>query len=300
MEAISTTSDARRSVNIRERLEAYAELTKPRIAVMLVLVSAAAFYVGSAGVFNLPLFLVSMSGIGLLAFGVAALNQWFERYTDLLMGRTAGRPLPARRITNAEALVIGLFLCAAAEMLFFFYVNTLTAVLGVVVIVGYVLLYTPLKTRTSASTAIGALPGAMPPLMGWTAAANEITIVAWALFALLFLWQFPHFLAIAWLYKEEYAKAGIVMLPVVYPEGRLTARQIVLFSVMMVPVSLAPFFFGIAGTIFLAGATVIGLIFLWESIKTARARTKAASRRLLLVTVMYLPIYFVFLVVNRN
>jgi protoheme IX farnesyltransferase len=163
-----------------------------------------------------------------------------------------------------------------------------------------VLLYTPLKTRTSASTAIGAIPGAMPPLMGWTSSANDITLGAWALFALLFLWQFPHFLAIAWMYRDQYAKAGILMLPVVEPEGRITARQIVLFSIMLVPVSLAPFFFGFAGPIYLVGATLLGIWFLVESIRTARARTMVSARRLLLVSVLYLPLVFGLMVIDHH
>ena len=167
------------------------------------------------------------------------------------------------------------------------------------VIVGYVLLYTPLKTRTSASTAIGAIPGAMPPLMGWTAAANHIDLSAWALFVLLFLWQFPHFFAIAWMYKEQYAKAGIVMLPVVEKDGRITARQIVLFTVMLLPVSVAPFFLGIAGFIYLAGATLLGLWYLWASIVAARAKSVDQSRKLLLVSVLYLPAIFALMVLDH-
>ncbi|HVF29694.1 MAG TPA: protoheme IX farnesyltransferase, partial [Pyrinomonadaceae bacterium] len=155
-------------------------------------------------------------------------------------------------------------------------------------------------TRTSASTAIGAIPGAMPPLMGWTAASDEITIGAWALFLLLFLWQFPHFLAIAWMYREQYAKAGILMLPVVEPEGRITARQIVLFSIMLVPISLAPFFLGISGLIYLVGAALLGLWFLVESIMTARAKTVERARRLLFVSVLYLPLIFALMVIDHQ
>ncbi len=167
-------------------------------------------------------------------------------------------------------------------------------------IIGYVFMYTPLKTRTSASTAIGALPGAMPPLMGWTSASNEITLGAWALFAMLFLWQFPHFLAIAWMYRDEYAKAGIKMLPVVEPSGRLTARQIVLFTIMLVPVSLAPFFIGFAGPLFLAGAVILGVWFLIESIRAAHAKTALRARRLLLVSVLYLPLILALAVLDHR
>ncbi|MEQ1764297.1 MAG: heme o synthase [Pyrinomonadaceae bacterium] len=288
------------SISSRERIAAFVELTKPRIAFMLLLTSAAGFYLGNRGTFDLVLFTNAMIGIVLLAFGVATLNQWLERRTDVLMDRTAKRPLPTGKVTSTEALVFGATLCLSAEIYLYFLVNPLTAILGISVIVGYVLLYTPLKTRTSASTAIGAIPGAMPPLMGWTSSANEITLGAWALFAFLFLWQFPHFLAIAWMYKEQYAKAGILMLPVVEPSGRITARQIVLFTIMMVPVSLAPFFLGFAGWVFLTAATILGIWFLIESVRTARAKTPEMARRLLLVSVLYLPIIFAILVLDKR
>jgi len=284
----------------RERIAAFLELTKPRIAFMLVLTSAAGFYLGNRGTVDLVLFTNAMIGITLLAFGVATLNQWLERRTDVLMKRTAKRPLPTGKVTPVEALVFGAILCLSSELYLYFLVNPVTATLGLTVIIGYVLLYTPLKTRTPASTAIGAIPGAMPPLMGWTAAAGEITLGGWALFTFLFLWQFPHFLAIAWLYKDEYAKAGILMLPVVEPSGRITARQIVLFAIMLVPVSLAPFFLGFAGWIFLAAATILGIWFLVESVRTARAKTPEMARRLLLVSVIYLPILFAVMVLDKR
>ncbi len=288
-----------RTIGLREKAAAYLELTKPRIAFMLVLTSAAGFYLGSVGGFQVGLFINSMIGITLLAFGVATLNQYIERRIDPLMERTAKRPLPAGKVTPVEALVFGVLQCAIAEVYLYFLVNGLTAALGLVVIVGYVLLYTPLKTRTSASTAIGAIPGAMPPLMGWAAAANDITLGAWALFVTQFLWQFPHFLAIAWMYRDQYANAGILMLPVVEPAGKLTARQIVLFTVMLVPVSLAPFFLGFAGVIYLIGASVLGLWFLWASITMARTKSNEKARRLLLVSVIYLPLLFLLLVLNH-
>ena len=284
----------------RERVAAFVELTKPRIAFMLLLTSAAGFYLGNRGAFDLVLFANAMIGIVLLAFGVATLNQWLERRTDPLMDRTSTRPLPTGKVTPNEALIFGSLLSLSAEIYLYFLVNPLTALLGLTVIVGYVLLYTPLKTRTSASTAIGAIPGAMPPLMGWTASANEVSLGAWALFAFLFLWQFPHFLAIAWMYKDQYAKAGIVMLPVLDHTGRITARQIVLFAIMTVPVSLAPFFLGFAGWIFLAAAIILGIWFLVESVRTARAKTPEMARRLLLISVLYLPIIFAILVLDKR
>jgi protoheme IX farnesyltransferase len=299
MEVITTIEETK-AVGLREKLFAYLELTKPRIALMLVLTSAAGFYLGAAKGFDVMLFVNSMIGIALLAFGVATLNQVWERKTDALMERTAKRPLPTQKLSTAEALAFGISLCLVAEIYLAFLVNGLTAILGLIVIVGYVLLYTPLKTRTSASTAIGAIPGAMPPLMGWTASADEISLGAWALFALLFLWQFPHFLAIAWMYREQYAKAGILMLPVIEPEGKITARQIVVFTVILLPVSLAPFFLGFAGLIYLVGASLLGLWFLAASIKTARAKTVEQARKLLLVSVLYLPLIFALMVFNHN
>lgn len=299
MDAAAADLTQARELSLRERLTAYFELTKPRIAFLLVLTSAAGFYLGSKGTFDVVLFANSMISIALLAFGVATLNQYIERRIDTLMERTATRPLPSLRLAPIEALVFGLLLCTIAELYLLFAVNALTAVLGLVVIAGYVLLYTPLKTRTSASTAIGAIPGALPPLMGWTAAANDITLGAWALFVMQFLWQFPHFLAIAWMYRDQYAKAGILMLPVVEPSGRLTARQIVLFTVMLVPVSLAPFFLGFAGKIYLIGAAILGLWFLWASIMAARTKTNEQARKLLLASVIYLPLLLILLVLDH-
>ena len=300
MDTLTAEINDPKVAGLREKVTAYVELTKPRIAFMLVLTSSAGFYLGSTGTFDVVLFANSMIAITLLALGVATLNQYWERETDQLMDRTATRPLPTRRVTSMEALVFGLLLCLTAEIYLLFSVNALTAILGLVVIVGYVLVYTPLKTRTSASTAIGALPGALPPLMGWTAAANEITLGAWALFAMQFLWQFPHFFAIAWMYREQYAKAGILMLPVVEPDGKLTARQIVMFAIMLLPVSLAPFFFGLAGPVFLIGAILLGTWFLWASIQSARAKTKEKARRLLLVSVIYLPLLFILMVADKR
>ena len=299
MDIITAEIEQTKVIGVRDKLAAYFELTKPRIAFMLILTSAAGFYLGSYQGFNFTLFINSTVGITLLAFGVATLNQYIERETDKLMKRTATRPLPTMRISPNEALIFGIVQCAVAELYLFFLVNGLTAFLGLIVIVGYVLLYTPLKTRTTASTAIGALPGALPPLMGWTSAADNITLGAWTLFAILFLWQFPHFLAIATMYKEEYAKAGIKMLPAVEKDGKITAQQIVMFTILLLPVSLAPFFIGLSGIYYLVGASVLGIWFLWVSIEAARAKTVEKSRKLLLVSVLYLPIIFALMVFNH-
>ncbi len=299
MEVITVDIQETKAIGLREKLAAYFELTKPRIAFMLVLTSAAGFYLGANKGFDAMLFINSMVGILLLAFGVATLNQVCEKETDALMERTAKRPLPTQKISSTEALVFGVSLCVVAEIYLAFLVNALTAVLGLIVIIGYVLLYTPLKTRTSASTAVGALPGALPPLMGWTAAANEITLGAWVLFAILFLWQFPHFLAIAWMYREQYAKAGILMLPVVEPSGKITAQQIVIFTILLLPVSLAPFFIGFAGLIYLIGASLLGAWFLWTSVEAARAKSIEKAKKLLLVSVIYIPLIFLLMVFDK-
>ncbi|MBA4122791.1 MAG: protoheme IX farnesyltransferase [Acidobacteria bacterium] len=300
MEVITAEIQEVKAIGVREKLAAYLELTKPRIAFMLVLTSAAGFYLGADKGFDVVLFVNSMIGILLLAFGVATLNQVWERKSDALMERTASRPLPTQKVSFVEALVFGISLCVVAEIYLAFLVNELTAFLGLIVFVGYVLLYTPLKKYTSASTAIGALPGAMPPLMGWTASANEITLGAWILFSIIFLWQFPHFLAIAWIYKEQYAKAGIKMLPVLEPEGKITARQIVIFTILLFPVSIAPFFIGLAGPVYLVGASLLGIWFLMASIKTARAKSVEQARKLLLVSVIYLPLLFALMVLNHK
>jgi protoheme IX farnesyltransferase len=299
MQSLTSNIEDVRVLNVRERALAYLELTKPRIAILLVLSSAAGFYVASSTGFEPVLFIHTMISITLLAFGVSTLNQYIEREIDPLMTRTAERPLPTGRVTPNEALVFGVVQCIAAELYLLLLVNALTALLGLVVIVGYVFLYTPMKTRSSLSTVIGAIPGAMPPLMGWTAATNNITVVAWALFATQFLWQFPHFLSIAWLYRKEYANAGIKMLPVVEPTGKLTGQQIVLFSIMLLPISLAPYFFQISGLIFLVGAVLLGLWFVWASVQAARTKSDEMARKLLLVSVIYLPLFFLLMVVDK-
>ena len=299
MEIATAEIQETKIIGAREKLAAFFELTKPRIAFMLVLTSAAGFYLGADKGFNFALFINAMIGITLLAFGVATLNQVWERKTDALMERTAKRPLPTNKVSFAEALIFGLLLSLTAEIYLAVLVNPLTAILGLIVIIGYVLLYTPLKTRTSMSTAIGAIPGAMPPLMGFTSSANEITLGAWVLFAILFLWQFPHFLAIAWMYREQYAKAKILMLPVIEPAGKITAKQIVIFTLLLIPVSLAPYFLGVAGVIYLVGASLLGMWFLAASIQAARAKSVEQARKLLLVSVLYLPILFALMVFNH-
>jgi protoheme IX farnesyltransferase len=283
----------------RERLAAFVELTKPRITFLIVLTSAAGFCLGSKRQVDYPTLFHALFGIALLSSGIATLNQYMERGLDSRMRRTLTRPLPTGKLAASQAFAFGLALTLGAELYLALFVNLLTAAFGVTVIVGYLFCYTPLKTRSSLSTVVGAFPGAMPPLMGWTAATGHAGLEAWALFAILFAWQFPHFLAIAWMYREDYARAGIVMLPVVEPEGRLTAQQIVIWALLLVPVSLFPAALGTTGSIYFFGAFVLGLMFLAASIHAAFSNSRQGARRLLLASVLYLPILFGLMVFNK-
>jgi len=274
------------------------ELTKPRITSLIVLTSAAGFCLASRSVDYVAL-LSAMTGIALLSSGIATLNQYMERDLDGLMRRTADRPLPSGKLAPWEALWFGVGLTVLAEVYLAMLVNPLTALLGLFVIAGYLFGYTPLKTRTSLSTMVGAFPGAVPPLIGWTAARGELSVEAWVLFAILFLWQFPHFLAIAWMYREDYGRAGILMLPVVEPEGRVAGQQIVAYTLMLLPVSLLPTALGISGKVYFYGAIVLGLLFLYSSIRAAFSQSRQQARRLLLASVLYLPLLFILMVLNR-
>src|SRR5262245_61827833 len=219
-----------RAVTLSSRINAFAELTKPTITFLVVLTAAAGFCMGSAkGIDFLGLLNLSI-GVALLSSGIATLNQYLERDLDRLMKRTAHRPLPAGKLAQREALVFGIVLSAAATAYLALLINPLSAVLGVATLASYLFIYTPLKTRTTLSTALGAFPGAMPPFIGWVAARGSVSVEAWVLFAILFLWQFPHFLAIACLYRDDYARAGIRMLPVVESDGKVTAQQIVSYT----------------------------------------------------------------------
>ncbi|HKO42586.1 MAG TPA: heme o synthase [Pyrinomonadaceae bacterium] len=286
-------------LSARDRVAAYAELTKPRITFLIVLTSAAGFALASPGAVNYSALLSAMFGIALLSSGIATLNQYIERDLDSLMRRTADRPLPSGKLHPSEALIFGWTLTIVAEVYLALMVNPLSALLGLTVIAGYLFAYTPLKTRTTLSTMVGAFPGAVPPLIGWAAARGEIGLEAWVLFAILFLWQFPHFLAIAWMYREDYGRAGILMLPVVEPEGRVTAQQIVVYTVLLLPVSLLPAALGTSGKIYLVGAVVLGLLFLYSSIRAAMSKSRQEAKRLLLASVIYLPLLFILMVVNR-
>jgi heme o synthase len=237
-------------------------------------------------------------GVSLLTSGTSTLNQYLERDSDKLMRRTMRRPLPTGKLSSISALLFGTLLAAVGEVYLVVMVNPLTAVLGFAALASYVLLYTPLKPITSWCTFIGAFPGALPPLLGWTAASNEISLGGVIVFAILFLWQFPHFHAIAMLYADDYARAGIKMLPVVEPDGKSTARQIIAYAAVLLPVSLLPYFFHLSGLVYLIAAFLLGTAFLYVSIRTAQTKTKADAKKLLKTSVLYLPLLYILMVLN--
>jgi protoheme IX farnesyltransferase len=238
-------------------------------------------------------------GTALIASGTAALNQWFERDADRKMRRTAGRPLPLGRLTPGSALAFGAALSVAGFIELWLGVNLLSGSIGAFTLAMYLFLYTPLKRRTWWSTTVGAIPGAMPPLIGFAAAAGTVTVEAWVLAAILFLWQFPHFYAIAWMYKEDYAQAGIRMLPVVEPDCRSTARQMVLYGIALIPVSLLPVAFGMSGSIYLAGALGLGIWFLYSGVRVAIERSVTRARGVLMASVLYLPLIYGLMLFDR-
>ncbi|HKV39930.1 MAG TPA: heme o synthase [Blastocatellia bacterium] len=280
------------------KIKAYLELTKPRITFLVVLTAAAGFCLGAKGSVSLFRLFGTLLGIALLSAGIGTLNQYMERGLDGLMNRTKLRPLPAGKLRSQTALRFGLLLSGLGILQLAVSISLLTAALGVATFVGYLLAYTPLKTRSSLSTVVGAFPGAMPPLIGWAAARGTLGIEAWILFAILFLWQFPHFLAIAWMYREDYARAGIKMLPVVEPEGRITGQQIVTYTLMLLPVSMLPALVRLAGTAYLAGALGLGIVFLYFSARMAMVRTRGQARMLFRASILYLPALFILMVLN--
>jgi protoheme IX farnesyltransferase len=277
------------------------ELTKPRITGLVSATAAAGFLLAAApGPVDWGALSRAVIGIALVSAGSCALNQYVERDLDRRMKRTARRPLPAGRLAPDLALAWGALLGSAGILLLALAVNPLTSVLAVATFAAYIFAYTPLKTRTSLATVVGAVPGAAPPLLGWTGASGELALGGWLLFALLFLWQLPHFLAIAWLYREDYRSAGMRLLTIDDPDFARTARQAALWTVALVPISLAPSAVGLAGPLYLAGALVLGALFLGVAIAFARAPRVASARRLLLTSVAYLPAVLAVLVADHR
>lgn len=275
------------------------ELAKPRITGLVLVTTGVGYVIASgAGIewFGLAGVLV---GTGLASSGAAAMNHVVERDVDSLMRRTMNRPIPTGRISATQGLVYGLGLAIAGVAVLAWVANPATAFLAVATIALYVGVYTPLKRRTPLNTLVGAIPGAIPPVMGWTAVTGRIEPGAWVLFAILFLWQLPHFLAIAWMFRDDYARADLRMLPVVDPDGGSTGRAVALYSVALIPVSLSPTLLGMAGSVYFFGALALGLGFFGCGLAMAVRRERRGARRLLLASVTYLPALLLLLVIDR-
>src|ERR1022692_4563143 len=258
----------------------FADLVKARLTALGLLTTFVGFYLGERGSVNFLLMFHALFGTALVASGAAALNQLLEREYDAKMRRTASRPLPSGRLQPTTVAIFG-GVCSVAGLIYLAVaVNLLTCVVGAVTSISYLFIYTPLKRVTWVNTLVGAIPGALPPLMGWTAARNELSGEGWTLFAILAFWQIPHFMAIAWLYRDEYAKAGFIMLPNVDAGGSRTAQQAVSNTIALMIVSLCPFVFGMSGKIYLAGAIVFGAGFLLCAIRFSRRLSLASARQL--------------------
>jgi protoheme IX farnesyltransferase len=282
------------------RVGDYITLTKPRLNFLVLLTTAAAYSLGAPPDATLGAFLHTLAGPFLVAGGSAAINQVWERGTDRLMRRTERRPMADQRMTVREGTIFGLALTVvgAAELAYF--VNPLSAAVALLTTASYIFFYTPLKLRTSLSTLAGALPGALPAVIGWAAATNTLSIEGWVLFGIVFMWQMPHFLAIAWLYRDEYASAGMPLLPVIEPDGRSTGRQAVLYTAALIPLSMMPAGVGLATAWYLVGAIVLGAILMVMSLEFSVKRNVETARRLFLGSILYLPILWALLVFDHR
>lgn len=287
------------AVSVRSRLGSFYELTKPRLN-GLVLVTVAAGVVLAEGGFPVVLLFHTILGVGLVAGAGGALNMYLERDLDALMGRTARRPLPAGEVTPGEALLFGVVGGLAGLAYLSVLVNLLTAGLAALALFNYIVLYTPLKTRSTFNTLVGAVTGALPPMMGWTAATGQLTTGGWIVFAILFVWQMPHFLAIAWFCRDDYRAAGMKMLSVFDDdEGRMTVRQMALFSLVLLPVSLLPTTSGLSGTIYAGAAIALGAALIGLSIDLVIRPSRRRVRTHFLASLLYLPILFGFMIFDR-
>jgi len=278
----------------------YAELTKPSVTMLILMSTAVGFYLGSARGLSILLLAHTVIGTALVAGGTAALNEFWERDVDAKMLRTRDRPLPAGRMLPWKALCFGITLSLIGVLYLAWRTNLLASLLASLTLGSYLFLYTPMKKRTPLCTLIGAFPGAIPPLIGWVAARGEITLAAGVLYLMLFLWQFPHFLAIAWIYREDYARGGIAMLPVVEPDGESTGRQIVIFSAALIPISLLPSLLGVTGLVYLFGTLILGVAFLHFGARAAMARSTMQARRLLQASVVYLPLVYGLMLIDKK
>jgi heme o synthase len=268
----------------------FADLVKARLTMLVLLTTLVGFYLGEIGKVNFLLMFHALLGTALVASGAAALNQLLEREYDAKMRRTASRPLPSGRLQPATVAIFGGAISVAGLIWLSMFVNPLTAVVGAVTSISYLFIYTPLKRVTWTNTLIGAIPGALPPLMGWTAARNELGGEGWTLFAILAFWQLPHFFAIAWLYRDEYAKAGFVMLPHIDADGRRTGQQSVSNTIALLFVSLCPFALGMSGRIYLAAAIILGAVFLFCAVQFSRRLDNASAKKMFFLSIIYLPL----------
>lgn len=280
-------------------LAVFSDLVKARLTLLVLLTTLVGFYVASPGPVDLLLLVHAMLGTALVAAGAAALNQYLEREHDAKMARTEDRPLPSGRLQPGTVLLLGGVSAGLGLLYLALLVNPLTGLLGAITLGSYLFVYTPLKRVTTLNTVIGAIPGALPPLMGWTAARGEISPGGWALFAILFFWQLPHFYAIAWIYREQYARAGFVMLPVVDTAGERTGRQAVSHALGLLPFSLCPFVFHLAGPVYLAGALLLGAAYLWFAIQFSRRLSVSSARRLFFMSICYLPLLLGLMVLDK-
>lgn len=278
---------------------AYVVLTKPDVTFLVLITTLAGFYLGSSGSIVWSVMLSTVCATMLVAGGTAALNQYVERESDALMRRTAARPLPTGQLRPRDVLIFGIILIVAGAAWLVFAANTLAALVALTTTVLYLGLYTPLKKRTPLSTAVGAIPGALPPLIGWAAAHGSLSLGGWILFAILFFWQFPHFMSIAWMYREDYARAGIKMLPVVDKKGDATFRQIVCCSAILVWVSALPSVVGMAGIHYFFLALILGMILLQVGLWANRSRTNARAKWLMHATVAHIPLLLICLVLDK-
>lgn len=267
----------------------YITLMKPRILVMVLVTTVLGFFLGGRGIVSYPLLLATLFGTALSCGGAGVLNQYLERDVDLLMKRTKRRPIPSGQVSPANALVFGIILVLSGTVFLVAQVNLLTGFLALLTAFLYVLVYTPLKRTTWLNTVIGAVPGALPPLGGWAAATGGVELGGWILFLILFLWQHPHFYAIAWMYKEDYERGGFKMLPVVEPDGESTFRQIVFFSLLLLPVSVTPSLIGMSGALYFVGSLIAGVALLRVGLSLAKSHSVGDARRLLRASIVYLP-----------
>jgi protoheme IX farnesyltransferase len=276
----------------------YVNLTKPRLNVLVVASSAAGYYLGGGGIDGLAM-AEAVAGTALVAAGAAVLNQVYERDTDALMLRTRLRPLPAGRVTPADAGWFGFGLSAIGLGLLAVFANWQAAALALATLVVYLVVYTPMKRRTPFSTIVGAVPGALPPLIGWTASHGGIDRGGAALFAIVFFWQIPHFMAIAWLYRGDYSRAGFPMLPVIDPGGRRAGRSAVWCGFLLVLASLEPSFSGLSGNVYLVAAIVLGAAFFWLAVRFAITRNDATAKALFYGSITYLPLLWLAMIGDK-